>query len=168
MKNAIRSCAPQFSMQRMVKEYATTYYLPAAANTSRFTQDNYALAKALAGWKSQIRQRWSTIGLQAAIQGEPQTIVGEPLSVKAQVWLNGTPVESVAVEIVAGVQDRSGTLIDPQVVPMERSGEENGALLYQGALTPANSGMIALGVRVRPHHAGMVNPYEVGLSKWAE
>ena len=50
---------------------------------------------------------------------------------------------------------------------MQRTGEENGAFVYQGAFTPADSGVIALGVRARPEHPTLVNPNELGLSKWA-
>ncbi len=28
MKEAIRTCTPQFSMRRMIKEYTTRYYVP--------------------------------------------------------------------------------------------------------------------------------------------
>jgi starch phosphorylase len=167
MKNAIRTCAPLFSMHRMVKEYATLYYLPAAVNCGHFAQAGYALAKTIASWKQQIGQRWHTIGLQAALDGTPQTAVGEPLQVTARLWLNGLPAEQVAVEIVAGAQDRQGQLIDPVVIPLQPTGAENNALLYQAELTPANSGQLALGVRARPHHPGLINPYEVGLTKWA-
>jgi hypothetical protein len=71
------------------------------------------------------------------------------------------------VEIVSGGQDRQGQLVDPQVTLMQRTGEEHGALLYQGQLTPADSGVLALGVRLRPAHPALSNPYETGLSRWA-
>lgn len=167
MKAAIRTCAPTFSMQRMVKEYATDYYLPAAANSNRFGANDYALARELAGWKALMRQRWQTVHLEAQVESGQQADVGEPVVVSARLWLNGASPESVAVELVAGAQVENGQLRAPQVAPMRQVGEREGALLYHGVLTPESSGVIALGVRARPHHPALVNPYELGLSRWA-
>lgn len=167
MKAAIMTCAPHFSMQRMVKEYTTRYYVAAAATGARFTTGNYALAREIAAWKARLRQRWGSLHIEGELQGATQTDVGEPVLVQARLWLNGLPADAVAVEVVAGAQGRSGELVAPQVVPMQLAGEENGALLYQGTLTPENSGVIALGVRARPNHPALVHPNELGLSKWA-
>ncbi len=37
MKNAIRTCTPEFSMRRMVKEYTERFYLPAATTGSSYS-----------------------------------------------------------------------------------------------------------------------------------
>jgi glycogen phosphorylase len=167
MKAAIMSCAPQFSMQRMVKEYTTRYYVPAASTGARFAAENFSVAREVALWKARMRQRWASLHVEGELVGSNQADVGEPVLVQARLWLNGLPAEAVAVEVVAGIQGKSGELVAPQVVPMQQTGEENGALLYQGALTPDNSGVIALGVRARPDHPALVHPNELGMSKWA-
>ena len=51
MKNSIESCAPAFSMQRMLIDYVEDYYLPAAASGQVFVADGYADARGLAAWK---------------------------------------------------------------------------------------------------------------------
>ena len=151
----------------MVKDYTEQYYLPAAQNSVRFDADQYEQGRELAAWKTQMRQRWSSVHLEAQLAHAAQSDVGEPIVVSARVWLNGLAADSVAVEIVAGIQDRSGELVSPQVVTMQPTGGADGALLYEGALTPDNSGVLALGVRARPSHPALVNSYELGLSKWA-
>jgi starch phosphorylase len=167
MKASIRTCAPTFSMQRMVKEYTERYYLPSARNGRRFRENDFALARTVAGWKAQIRQRWHALHLEAQIQGLTQANVGEPVVVKARLWLNGAPADGVAVEIVAGSQGRNGDLVAPKVVPMTQTGTADGALLYEGAFTPTDSGVLALGVRARPNHPDLVDAYELGISTWA-
>ncbi len=37
---------------------------------------------------------------------------------------------------------------------------------YTGSLSPAESGRLAVGIRVRPSHAGMIHPFETGLVRW--
>lgn len=167
MKNAIRTCAPEFSMRRMIKEYTELYYLPAADKGQQFEADGYRLARELAAWKGQIAQQWQALHLRAETQGQGQLTVGEAFQVRAKLWLNGVAPQEVAVELIAGVQSDTGELIDPLVIPMEQVGEENGALLFDGALTPKDSGVLSLGVRARATHPGLVNPYEISITRWA-
>ncbi len=167
MKNAIRSCAPQFSMRRMVKEYTETYYLPAAAYGQQFSAENYSLARELAGWKGQLGQRWQALQLQAEMGGNGQLTVGEVLQVRAKLWLNGVEEAQVAVELIASRLTKGTPPFDPLIVPMQTVGHENGAVIYEGALTPKDSGVLSLGVRARPVHKGLINPNEIALSRWA-
>jgi len=167
MKNAMRTCAPQFSMRRMVKEYTTLYYLPAAANQARFADNNYALAREVAAWKGRLVHQWQALHVQAELQSVDQITVGDKVQVKARVWLNGVPETQVAVELLAGALNGHGQLAAPQVTPMQAVGQENGALLYQAEVAPTDSGVIHLGIRARPRHAGLIHPNETGVSRWA-
>lgn len=167
MKEAIRTCAPEFSMRRMVKDYTEQYYLPAAANGIQFRAESFAQARAIAAWKGQLGQRWQSLHIQAESNGVGQITVGESLNVRAKVWLNGVNRDEVGVEIVAGAPQRSGQLLNPITMPMNPVGEENGAIIYEGAITPDDSGVIALGVRARPVHPALINSNETGINRWA-
>ncbi len=168
MKDSIRSCAPEFSMRRMVKDYATELYLPAAASGVRYHADSFALAKEIAAWKQQMRDRWNSVRVEAHVAEDASISVGDTVSLDANVWLNGVPEGDVQVEIVASEQDDAGKLVDPQVVVMENgSSGENGSLRYTGHVHPDASGQLAIGVRVRASHPALINPHETGLAKWA-
>ena len=136
MKNSIRTCTPQFSMMRMVKEYTTRAYLPAAATGAGYNDSQFALARDMAAWKAQMRQRWGNVSIQAVTPREMQLSVGESLTLGARVWFNGLAAEDAAVEIVAGVTDDQGKLLAPSVTPMRQTGWEDGAGAYQGELGP--------------------------------
>ena len=56
--------------------------------------------------------------MEARNQNDIQLTVGDTLPVEAKVYLNGLAKEDVAVEIVTGMQNSQGQLIDPQVTPM--------------------------------------------------
>ena len=167
MKNSIASCAPEFSMSRMVKDYVNQYYLPAAATGDRYQSEDYAVAKTMSEWKDQIRRRWINVGIEATRNTEMQIAVGQSLELNAKVWLSGMLEDEVAVEIVSGLLDDAGAMIDPAVSAMAEAGQQDTAVLYHGALSPENSGQIAVGIRVRPTHKDLIDPYELGLSKWA-
>ncbi|MEZ4716319.1 MAG: alpha-glucan family phosphorylase [Caldilineaceae bacterium] len=167
MKNAIRTCAPQFSMRRMVKDYVNQLYLPAASSGTLYQSDNYKVAKQMAAWKQQMRQRWQSIGIQSVAPAALQITVDEPLDLGARVWLNGTPESDVAVEIVSGHLNADGELVDIHVAPMSEDGNDGDALRYKGELQPHESGQLGIGIRVRPSNPNLIHPYETGLNKWA-
>ncbi len=167
MKNSIRTCAPQFRMRRMVKEYMVNLYLPAAGSGVTYQSNGYAVSKQMAAWKERIRKRWNTVGIEAISPDALQIVVGESLDLEARVWLSSIPEEDVSVEIVAGRLTDSGSLIDLQVVPMAKSGMDGDALHYSGTLRPQDSGQLGVGVRIRPDNSALINTNELGLNVWS-
>lgn len=167
MKNSIRTCAPIFSMGRMVKDYTVQYYLPAMGSGRLYQQDDYVLARQISAWKSHVGSHWPSVRVEAVCPDELQLEVGGTLELSAKVWMNGLDQEQVALEIVAAAQDENGRLSNPQVVTMMANGEDNGFALFQGQLTPQQSGNMAIGIRARPSHEGLINPHDTGLSRWA-
>ena len=89
MKEAIRTCAPAFSMRRMVKEYTTRFYVPEIRVGMQIEQDSYARARVLATWKEHIRRCWP--GLQIVVEGrrEGQLSLGEGVDIHAWVRADG-------------------------------------------------------------------------------
>ena len=169
MKNSIRTCTPAFSMARMVKEYATTYYLPSIASGARYHENGYALARQMAEWKTKMRNQWPSLTVQPVTPSTMQIAVGQPLELTANVWLNGLSASAVALEIVAGRLSTNGELINPQIAPMQVNGDgsADGRTVYHGQLAPTDSGQIAIGIRARPIHDALIHPYETGLNHWA-
>ncbi len=167
MKNAICTCTPRFSMRRMVKEYTERYYLPAAGTGVQYSDNNFALSREMAYWKQQMRGRWNQVSVQAVVPANTQLTVGESVTVGARVWFNGLSDGDAAVEVVSGALDTDGRMADPQVTPMQHSGWDNGAAIYQCALRPGQSGNIAIGIRARPNKGSLINPNELGIAAWA-
>ncbi len=56
MKEAIRTCAPTFSMRRMVKEYTTRYYVPEIQQGMLIEKNRYEQARVLAAWKNRVNE----------------------------------------------------------------------------------------------------------------
>jgi hypothetical protein len=72
------------------------------------------------------------------------------------------------VELVYG-HPGDGDLQDAVAVPMQLAGSGDGAAEYRytAVFDPLESGTFAYGVRVRPHHADLPNPFALSLVKWA-
>ncbi|MEM7125849.1 MAG: alpha-glucan family phosphorylase [Chloroflexota bacterium] len=167
MKNSIRTCGPQFSMARMVKEYTHKFYVPAGESGQLYQDNHFEVSKEMARWKSTIRASWHAIHLESVHPESFQLEVGSSLELGVKVWSNSVPQEEIALEIVAGVQDESGSLLSAQVIPMTKAEEIGGGILYRGAFQPKRSGQMAIGIRAIPSHKALIHPHEIGLNQWA-
>src|SRR5438876_10926178 len=102
MKEAIRTCAPQFSMRRMVKEYTTRYYVPAIQLGKQIEQNMYAKARVLADWKEKIKVGWPGLALYVEGQHDGQLSLGEESNVRSWVREHELQPEDLTVELVYG------------------------------------------------------------------
>ncbi len=166
MREAIRTCAPTFSMRRMVKEYTTRFYVPGIQQGMRIAQNHYELARVLAAWKDKVRQAWSSIELYAEGQRDGQLSLGEGIDMRAWVRAENLRPEDLTVELVYG-EARDDQVVVQHALPMEYSRRElDGSLRYDLRLQPPESGSIAYGVRALPNHPALVNKHELGLIRW--
>lgn len=165
MRNSVQSNGPRFSMDRQVKDYVNQYYLPAAATGADRKKDNFAGARALANWRAQVRSAWKGVRVSAQTEGTDSVTVDETVKISARVDLNGLPAEHVAVEGVYATSIAAGSNL--HVVELRQSGSDGEYTLYEGEITPHESGRLEVGVRVRPNHPAQVNPYEIAHTLWA-
>ncbi|MEZ4832555.1 MAG: alpha-glucan family phosphorylase [Caldilineaceae bacterium] len=167
MKAAIRTCAPEFSMRRMIKDYTEIYYVSAMQTAQRYTADSHSLARRVAEWKRRVRQQWSTVNIEIRQSAPTQATVGEPVRLVAQVWPGLLGEDDVIAEIVIGHQNDQGIVEDPKTIPMIKGRQVDHGNEYEGAVTAEDSGQLTVGVRVRPQNEAMIHPYEMGLNRWA-
>jgi starch phosphorylase len=168
MKNAIRTCAPRFSMRRMVIDYTERYYLPAAQQGNDYQADGGALAKQIVAWRAGLRSRWQNVRAELGSLPTQIVTVGDPVQIEAKVWLDGISATDVAVELVTGDQSGDGELRHPVPLPMTQTGEDGDACIYSTIFTPERSGPLAVAVRVRADPPNQIVPMEPGLLvRWA-
>jgi glycogen phosphorylase len=166
MKEAIRTCAPAFSMRRMVKEYTRRFYVPEIQQSVEIEQNNYAEARTLATWKDKIKQAWPELHLYVEGQREGQLSLGQGIDVRAWVHTDKLQPEELTVELVYGEATNEHIVIQ-HVLPMEYVKHElDGSYSYQLHLQPPTSGSIAFGVRVLPNHPALAGKHEIGLIRW--
>jgi starch phosphorylase len=168
MKNSIRTCAPRFSMRRMVIDYTERYYLPAAIQGDLYQAGVWALAKQMVNWRASLRSRWHNVRTELGSLPTQTVTVGDPVQIQAKVWLDGIPASDVAVELVTGEQSSDGELRYPVALPMTQVGVDGDASLYSTVFTPERSGSMAVAVRVRAERENQIYPIEPGLLvRWA-
>src|SRR6266566_5119142 len=118
MKEAIRTCAPQFSMKRMIKEYTTRFYVPEILLGMQIEQHKYEKARVLAEWKEKIKAGWAGLELYVDGRRDGQLSLGEDIDVHAWVRANTLSPEDLSVELVYG-QANENVVLPKHVLPME-------------------------------------------------
>jgi starch phosphorylase len=167
MKEAIRTCTPQFSMRRMIKEYTTRFYVPEIQQGEQVEQNHYEHARTLATWKEHIRHGWEKLELYVDGKREGQLSLGESVDIRAWIRMSELKPDDLSVELVYGtVKDE---LAEAQhTLPMAYIRRElDGSYRYEIHLQPPESGSIAYNVRVIPCHPELSEKYELGLIRWA-
>ena len=167
MKEAIRTCTPQFSMRRMVKDYTTRYDVPEICQSIQVKQNNYERERQLAAWKERVARAWNKLELYVDGQRAGQLSLGEGIDIHAWVRVEGLLPEDLSVELVYG-ETKNEQAIPSHTVPLQYVKRENdGSYRFDAQLKPGESGSIAYNLRVIPTHPSLTEKYELGLIRWA-
>jgi starch phosphorylase len=166
-KHSIATLLPRFNSTRMLSDYLSRFYVPAAQQWRRYSQDNYAGARSVAQWKSRVRAAWPRVALHRLDTPKRRIAFGESLRFEVAVILNGLQPDDVVVELLFG-RPAGGHL--PKKARSHRflheRALEGGEHLYALELTPENCGKIEYRIRVYPHHEMLTHPFEMGMMVW--
>ena len=170
MKNAISKLVPQFNTARMVREYATRFYVPSIALTHEMTDQGLAGATRLTSWKQKVREAWPSVAIKEVATKSPEELrVGEAMKVEATVQLGTLTPADVAVELYHGPTAGGHELANGEVIRMTLLGNGGAPGVYRfiGEIPTKDSGAHAFSARVMPWNAAMSHPYETSLIRWA-
>ncbi|MBM4458170.1 MAG: glycosyltransferase family 1 protein [Chloroflexi bacterium] len=166
MKASIASVGPAFSFDRMLKEYVTQYYGPAGALGAQVSADDFAAARDLADWEARVRAGWPQVRLSATGPTQSQLGIGQTAPVQALLHPGPLSPDDLAVELIYG-RERDGDLIEATATRLRLVDAAHDEYRYEDALMFSDSGPFAYGVRVRPAHPHLANPFAMYLVKWA-
>ena len=170
MKATMRKLAPVFNTNRMVREYAERYYLPAMDRWRKLTADDLAGAKALAEWKGRLVHQFDQVRVESVhddMDGGPR--VGQPVRIEATVVLGPVSTDDVTVQLYHGLLNSDSQLERGQIVEMAPAGEADGAgrVRYLADMPLQRTGLSGYTVRILPHHPDMPDARNMGLIRWA-
>jgi starch phosphorylase len=170
MKAAMLKLCPQFSINRMVREYATRAYYPAQSRYFEFLENKAEKAKQLAEWKARAQRAWRDVRINSVESSAAEKLqVGDDMRVRAWVHLGELTPEDVSVQIYHGPIDQTGNIVEGEIVPLIYSEESSkpGSALFAGAIRYFKSGRHGFTVRILAHHDDLISPFETGLLHWA-
>ena len=166
-KRSISSLLPRFNSMRMVGEYVSTSYLPAAQQGRLYAGNQYEVARAIAAWKASVRQAWPGVTMRRLNSPKRRIQFGESLHLKAAVKLNGLNPEDVAVELLVSRSKEFGKAEPAHHRFVAQGVDATGEHLFELELTPELCGRLDYRIRAYPCHQHLTHPFELGLMVWA-
>ncbi|KAJ8146251.1 hypothetical protein OY671_000658 [Metschnikowia pulcherrima] len=166
VRHTLATLGPKVQATRMVGEYVTRSYAPAAAAGRASAADGLAPARELAQWKHAVRDGWSRVRVDhvdsAGIGEVPQ--VGDRLTVRAYVSLGDSRPEDVQVQVVHGRVSEADVIEEFTAEPLALAETyEAGRYAFAGEVVLDASGPFGYTVRVVPTHDGLPSVAESGL-----
>ena len=171
MKASIRDLAPLFSSNRMVHDYATKFYAPAAGKYEQLVENEMSLAKTLSNWKHKLHEHFGSIRIENVSDDMDadgtRSQVGRPVRVNATVDLGCLSPEDILVELYFGSLDDDGQLNAGNAIEMTLTGNGDGPARYSVEMPCPSSGRAGYTVRILPRHEALSHPLEMSMIRWA-
>ena len=166
IRHTFRSLGPMAQAERMVREYVTALYVPAAA-ASRELADaaGFGPARELAAWKHRVIKAWPQLRVEHVESEADGQALGSALSVRVSVALDGLTTDDVAVEVVYGRPDDADEIVSPAyaLLAAEPGGTASPVVRYSGEVPLDQPGPFGYTVRVLPNHPLLDSRAELGL-----
>jgi starch phosphorylase len=191
IRHTLRSLGPKVQAERMVREYVTALYVPAAASSRALTDaDGFGPARELAAWKKRVIDAWPAVRIEhveseALDSGSLGQRLGTALAVRVSLALGELSRDDVAVEVVYGRPDEDDEIVQPayamltaeapetvhttgEAAPLPRGDEPQSppgppAVRYSGMVPLDRPGPFGYTVRVLPNHPLLDSRAELGL-----
>ena len=168
MKSTLSGTGPYVSASRMVKDYTTDLYEPAAAHADDMVGDGHRRAREMAAWKERIIAGWSDVRVETVESDGAVPGIGDERTVDAVVALGSLAGSDVEVQLVHGIVGQGDELEQPQTTPMaEVERVDDTRVRYRGRFACDVAGRYGFTVRVLPVHEDLAASAEMGRVAWA-
>ena len=160
MRTSMARLAPQFSSNRMVREYVEELYLPLTTAYQYRSTDNGRLGRELYAWHERLRQHWPTLhfGSVDATANEKHWLF------TVQVYLGDLTPDDVRVELYAEVEAGLGGVCHTMTVTGDITGSVNG-YIYRGEVSTERPAEHYV-PRIVPGHRAAAVPMEAPFILW--
>ncbi|MFG3284848.1 alpha-glucan family phosphorylase [Streptomyces sp. NPDC048111] len=169
VRRTLTTLGPKVLAGRMVREYVTRLYTPAAAAHRSLDPSG---ARELAQWKGRVREAWPRVAVDhvealapAAAAPGGTAELGSTLALRVRVALGDLAPDDVEVQAVAGRVDAADAIVDASTFPLKPAGgpDLEGRWTYEGPLALDRTGPFGYTVRVLPAHRRLAGHTELGL-----
>src|ERR1700728_467455 len=113
MRHGLRSLGPLVRADRMVGDYVTNLYAPAARASRALAADANQPARDLAAWKDRVRRAWGSVRIEHVEADGAEPSLGAVLDVRVTVALGELSASDVRVEVVYGRIGEDDEIIEP-------------------------------------------------------
>jgi len=167
MKEAMKMAIFEFSSDRMVREYSSRYYIPAAQNFKQLTADSSLKARKLAQTQSRLTALWNGIVLsKPKLVTEPDFTVGDTFRITLKAFLGELTPDEVEVQVYHGKLRSSDEFEGSRAETMWlQETIDKGSYVYACTINCSNSGRFGYTARAIPR-GDEVLTHTPGLITW--
>jgi phosphorylase/glycogen(starch) synthase len=171
MRRSLKTIVPVFNTHRMLVDYYTKMYKPAAERGYLLAMENCKLSRQLAEWKSTVGTRFSQVQIldiatTNLVAGKLQ--VGSIFSVKVRVRLGSMLPEELSAMLIVGRIGPRGKLLDPETIEMAPDGKPvDEVVTFKADYVAQTRGNCSYGIRLMPYHRHQDSQEKLGLALWA-
>jgi starch phosphorylase len=163
-KHTLRSLGPLVQADRMVSDYVTHLYAPAAESSRALAMNEFAAARELAAWKDRVRRAWPSVRIEHVEADGSEPSLGAVLDVRVTVALGELAPSDVSVEVVCGRPDENDEVVEPSYLTLAPDDSANGPhTRFSGAVELGRPGPFGYTARVLPKHPLLAARAELGL-----
>jgi len=170
IQNSISKVAPEFTMNRMLRDYIDRFYSKLYTRTVDLQKNGYENAIRLASWKHKILQNWDNIEVLNIVypNAERQSVeIGLKYNSEVVIDIPNLTPEEIGVELIVGDQHVDG--IQRDIISVQEykfEGMEGSKARYKLETIPTQAGIFDYGIRVFPMNPDCDCREHLGLVKW--
>ncbi len=162
--NAWASLGPKVTAARMVRDYTTALYEPAAASSLHLSGDGGKPATELADWRRRVAAAWNHVAVTSVDVEASDAAAGATWPVRVKVDLGGLSPDDVVVEVVHGPLGHDGEF-RRELATVELQPAGNGE--YTGEVVVGVAGSYGVTARMIPAHPDLADRFDLGRVAWA-
>ena len=168
IRHTFRSLGPKVRAERMVKEYVSSLYVPAAVASRNLADADggFGPARELAAWKHRVVQAWPQVRIEHVETEADGQALGSALTMRVSVALGTLTPDDVMVEVVYGRPDDADEIVSPAV--RRAGGRARGGRRFRGSLRSAAAGVSAAALPRQPAFPRPALPRPGRLTAWCD
>lgn len=160
VKNSLSSIPAYFNTSRMVIDYCRKFYIPLHELSKGLMADNYAPLKQFVDWQEQMRAEWSKFKIVKAEFNDEKLVAGWFTQAKVVLDTAGMAAGDFYVFIFAEFNAQSDKFVNPSVINMHYTGNEDGYSVYEAKIKLSQSGKLRVAFGVFPRHKFIKNIFD--------
>src|ERR1700761_4236895 len=164
VRHELRTLGPLVQADRMVGDYVTQLYVPAAQASRALVSDDNGTVRGLAAWKARVRHAWSGVRVEHVEVDGTEPSLGAVLDVRVTTSLGDLSADDVCVEVVYGRTGEDDELVDPSYAHLTADDSAQAPhTRFSGSVELGQPGPFGYTVRVLPSHPLLTNRADLGL-----
>jgi len=167
IKKCIAEIAPEYTTKRMIDDYKNRFYSAMYQRVLKMRENNYELAKDVAGWKQKILAVWDKIevvSVDAPSTPKHKYLSGENYHVEVALDLKDLIDEDICVELVVRMDNQKPGPIRTEKLQLEK--KLDSLAFYRLDLELNDPGIFDFGLRMYACNPNLPHRQDFNYVKW--